>query len=109
MALVEVKEAIGVGKMVFVSCSTDVYEAMQGDWMRNMEVGIPDLLKDGIKVLIYAGEYDLICNWLGKLPASLSGLISWLIRERALADLRVSMRREFKLGSRHGMVRTEGV
>ncbi|MBA0701319.1 hypothetical protein Goari_020439 [Gossypium aridum] len=35
------------------------------DWMRNLEVGIPALLEDGIKLLVYAGEYDLICNWLG--------------------------------------------
>lgn len=35
------------------------------DWMRNLEVGIPALLEDGVKLLVYAGEYDLICNWLG--------------------------------------------
>jgi serine carboxypeptidase-like clade 4 len=34
--------------------------------MRNLAVGVPALLEDGIKVLIYAGEEDLICNWLGK-------------------------------------------
>ncbi|RCV36510.1 hypothetical protein SETIT_7G324500v2 [Setaria italica] len=44
-----------------------VYEAMLTDWMRNLEVGIPALLEDGINVLIYAGEYDLICNWLRNL------------------------------------------
>ncbi|KAH9607625.1 hypothetical protein KSS87_014135 [Heliosperma pusillum] len=60
-----VRQALGVGKVDFVSCSTEVYEAMQMDWMRNLEVGIPALLEDGIKCLIYAGEYDLICNWLG--------------------------------------------
>ncbi|CAI0397510.1 unnamed protein product [Linum tenue] len=36
-----------------------------GDWMLDFEVGIPALLESGVKVLIYAGEYDLICNWLG--------------------------------------------
>jgi vitellogenic carboxypeptidase-like protein/serine carboxypeptidase-like clade 4 len=61
-----VKEALGVGDIEFVSCSSSVYEAMLTDWMRNLEVGIPALLEDGINVLIYAGEYDLICNWLGK-------------------------------------------
>nr|DAD47442.1 TPA_asm: hypothetical protein HUJ06_017379 [Nelumbo nucifera] len=35
------------------------------DWMRNLEVGIPALLEDGIKLLIYAGESDLICNCIG--------------------------------------------
>ncbi|KAF3323163.1 serine carboxypeptidase-like protein [Carex littledalei] len=61
-----VREALGVpAGLDFVSCSTSVHEAMVTDWMRNLEVGIPSLLEDGIKVLIYAGEYDLICNWLG--------------------------------------------
>lgn len=61
-----VKDALGVGDRKFVSCSPLVYEAMITDWMKNLEVGIPALLEDGIKLLVYAGEYDLICNWLGK-------------------------------------------
>ncbi|KAJ0963573.1 hypothetical protein J5N97_028695 [Dioscorea zingiberensis] len=59
------RDALGVGDIDFVSCSTTVYQAMLTDWMRNLEVGIPALLEDGIKLLVYAGEYDLICNWLG--------------------------------------------
>lgn len=61
----KVRQALGVGNIEFVSCSSEVYQAMQLDWMKNLEVGIPSLLEDGIKLLIYAGEYDLICNWLG--------------------------------------------
>ncbi|KAL3695781.1 hypothetical protein R1sor_009857 [Riccia sorocarpa] len=60
-----VRDAMGVGERKFVSCSPLVYEAMIVDWMRNLEVGIPALLDDGVKLLVYAGEYDLICNWLG--------------------------------------------
>ncbi|KAK4435970.1 Serine carboxypeptidase-like 49 [Sesamum alatum] len=60
-----VRDALGVGDVQFVSCSSTVYQAMLMDWMRNLEVGIPALLEDGIKLLVYAGEYDLICNWLG--------------------------------------------
>ncbi|KAL2549605.1 Carboxypeptidase [Forsythia ovata] len=59
-----VRDALGVGDIDFVSCSSAVYDAMVTDWMRNLEVGIPTLLEDGIKLLVYAGEYDLICNWL---------------------------------------------
>lgn len=62
-----VRDALGVGHIEFVSCSSTVYEAMLTDWMRNLEVRIPTLLEDGIKMLVYAGEYDLICNWLGNL------------------------------------------
>ncbi|GER39437.1 serine carboxypeptidase [Striga asiatica] len=60
-----VKSALGVGHIDFVSCSPTVFNAMITDWMRNLAVGIPALLEDGIKFLSYAGEYDLICNWLG--------------------------------------------
>ncbi|KAG5515593.1 hypothetical protein RHGRI_036585 [Rhododendron griersonianum] len=60
-----VRDALGVGDIEYVSCSSTVYDAMITDWMRNLEVGIPALLEDGIKMLAYAGEYDLICNWLG--------------------------------------------
>ncbi|CAN1339472.1 Serine carboxypeptidase-like 49 [Linum perenne] len=63
--LKNVRESLGVGDIDFVSCSPTVYEAMLVDWMRNLEVGIPALLEDGVNMLIYAGEYDLICNWLG--------------------------------------------
>lgn len=64
----QVKQALGVPTSIdFVSCSSTVYQAMEADWMKNLEVGIPQLLEDGINLLIYAGEYDLICNWLGKL------------------------------------------
>lgn len=61
-----VRDALGVGNIEFVSCSKVVYNAMLQDWMRNLEVDIPSLLEDGIKVLIYAGEFDFICNWLGE-------------------------------------------
>ncbi|KAM0953570.1 putative carboxypeptidase C [Dioscorea sansibarensis] len=61
----DVRAALGVGDRKFVSCSPLVYEAMITDWMKNLEVGIPALIEDGIKLLIYAGEYDLICNWVG--------------------------------------------
>ncbi|XP_057530574.1 serine carboxypeptidase-like [Amaranthus tricolor] len=60
-----VKTALGVQDINFLSCSPAVYKAMLVDWMRNLDVGIPALLEDGIQLLVYAGEYDLICNWLG--------------------------------------------
>ncbi|CAL1404178.1 unnamed protein product [Linum trigynum] len=60
-----VKSALGVNDIDFVSCSSVVHNAMMGDWMVDYETGIPNLLENGIKVLIYAGEYDLICNWMG--------------------------------------------
>lgn len=75
-----VKEALGVGKRKFVSCSPLVYEVMLVDWMKNLEKGIPELLEDGIKLLIYAGEYDLICNWLGEFSCGLCFVIGGIVR-----------------------------
>ncbi|KAF1885330.1 hypothetical protein Lal_00029219 [Lupinus albus] len=60
-----VKTALGVKNLKFISCSETVYRAMSNDWMKNLEVDIPSLLEDGIRMLVYAGEEDLICNWLG--------------------------------------------
>ncbi|KAK6926718.1 Peptidase S10, serine carboxypeptidase [Dillenia turbinata] len=60
-----VREALGVGDIEYVSCSSEVYQALLADFMRNWEVVIPPLLEDGIRFLAYVGEYDLICNWLG--------------------------------------------
>ncbi|KAH7293961.1 hypothetical protein KP509_28G050100 [Ceratopteris richardii] len=70
-----VKQALNVGDIDFVSCNSLVYENMVVDWMRNLEVGIPALLDDGIQLLVYAGEYDLICNWLGN--ARWVSVIEW--------------------------------
>lgn len=71
-----VRTALGVGDIDFQSCSTTVHQALLVDWMRNLEVGIPALLEDGIQLLVYAGEYDLICNWLGKLYKQYMGHVN---------------------------------
>ncbi|RWW70267.1 hypothetical protein BHE74_00022061 [Ensete ventricosum] len=87
-----VRDALGVGDIDFVSCSPTVSEAMMKDWMRNLEVGIPALLEDGIKLLVYAGEYDLICNWLGHMvpmdqpKAALEMLRKWTHGELAASS-----------------------
>ncbi|XP_076887165.1 serine carboxypeptidase-like 49 [Bidens hawaiensis] len=60
------KKALGVPPNIkFAACSNVVDEIMSEDIMKNLAGGIPDILKNGIKVLIYAGEYDFICSWLG--------------------------------------------
>ncbi|XP_004506097.1 serine carboxypeptidase-like [Cicer arietinum] len=61
-----VKKALGVLEdLYFLACGRLANNKLIRARMNNFEDDIPALLEDGIKVLIYAGEYDLICNWLG--------------------------------------------
>eukprot|EP00899_Mesostigma_viride_P013761 jgi/Mesvir1/22386/Mv17877-RA.2 len=61
----ETRELLGVGHRVWKSCSNLVHSAMMADWMSDWEPVIPPMLEAGLRVMIYAGEADFICNWLG--------------------------------------------
>jgi serine carboxypeptidase-like clade IV len=62
----EVQKALGVNKP-WAMCDNQVHSDMMGDWMNDYEPMIPPMLESGIRVMIYAGESDFICNWLGNL------------------------------------------
>ena len=58
----DVKETVGAkGK----SCNIIINKLFMADFMSSFHQGIPDLLHDGLEVLIYAGDVDYICNWQG--------------------------------------------
>lgn len=66
--LPEVKEAIGAEVEDYQSCNFDVNRNFMftGDWMKSdFKEAIIDVLETDLPVLIYAGDKDFICNWLG--------------------------------------------
>ena len=60
----ELQTALGVNTK-WVSCNDGVNARFGADWMKNYQDQVPDLLANGVRVLIYAGDYDYVCNWLG--------------------------------------------
>merc|ERR1712054_333179 len=64
----EVMKALGAEVDSYDSCNFDINRnfLFQGDWMQPFHRLVPDILKE-IPVLVYAGDADFICNWLGNL------------------------------------------
>ncbi|KAF2861409.1 cpy like protein carboxypeptidase [Piedraia hortae CBS 480.64] len=64
----DVMNALGVEVSSYDSCNFDINRnfMFKGDWMKPYHRLVPDLLEK-IPVLIYAGDADFICNWLGNL------------------------------------------
>ncbi|KAK7706048.1 hypothetical protein SLS57_009829 [Botryosphaeria dothidea] len=62
----DVMKAVGAEVSSYDSCNFDINRnfLFQGDWMQPFHRLVPGILEE-IPVLIYAGDADFICNWLG--------------------------------------------
>ncbi|UZJ54092.1 hypothetical protein CBS101457_003412 [Exobasidium rhododendri] len=64
----EIKEMFGVPEKVkFQACNMNVNQGFmfQGDSMHDSALVLPEMIEDGVRLLVYAGEYDAMCNWMG--------------------------------------------
>lgn len=63
----QVKQAVGANIQTYTGCNFDVNRNFlnAGDWMKPFYTHISDVLAKNVPVLVYAGDKDYICNWLG--------------------------------------------
>ena len=80
-----VKRAVGASPNVdFASCNMEVNQAFfgQGDGMHNSAKLLPELIDDDIKLLVYAGNADAMCNFIvspNSLLCHLCHLIAYML------------------------------
>lgn len=63
-----VKEAVGASNVdIYTSCDDTVFNNFikSGDEMKPFQGYVAELLNKDVPVLLYAGDKDYICNWLG--------------------------------------------
>ncbi|KAJ3152898.1 hypothetical protein HDU89_001105 [Geranomyces variabilis] len=62
----EVQEILNVDRQ-YEGCKQDINMKFMfaGDWMKPFVRLIPPMLEKGLDILIYAGDADFICNWIG--------------------------------------------
>ncbi|KFH46683.1 Carboxypeptidase Y A-like protein [Hapsidospora chrysogenum ATCC 11550] len=62
----DVREAVGAEVDGYDSCNFDINRNFMfaGDWMQPYHELVPKILEE-LPVLVYAGDVDYICNWLG--------------------------------------------
>ena len=62
----DVQAALGVNR-TWEECNMGVHVALLGDWMKEFETDVALTLEKGVKVLVYSGKVDYICNYKGGL------------------------------------------
>ena len=104
----KVMKALGAEVDGYDSCNFDINRnfLFQGDWMKPFHRLVPGILEQ-IPVLIYAGDADFICNWLGN--KAWSEALDWPghkdFAKAKMEDLRIDGE---KSGRKIGEVKTHG-
>ncbi|KAM5438452.1 putative carboxypeptidase C [Microsporum ferrugineum] len=104
-----VMKALGVEVESYESCNGGINRdfLFHGDWMKPYHRLVPSLLEK-IPVLIYAGDADFICNWLGNL--AWTNALEWpghkKFAEAKMNDLKVVDNKS--KGKKIGQVKSSG-
>lgn len=63
----DVQQSLGVASagITWQTCDYTVNGMFANDWMRDFSWAAKLLLENEVRVMIYAGDMDFICNWLG--------------------------------------------
>ncbi|CAI2370466.1 unnamed protein product [Moneuplotes crassus] len=61
----DVREIINVGDRPYYMCNGEVFKEMKGDQVNNFQPHVKYALENGVGVLVYNGDLDFICNWMG--------------------------------------------
>jgi cathepsin A (carboxypeptidase C) len=103
-----VMEALGVEVGSYDSCNFDINRSFlfQGDWMQPFHRLVPSLLEK-MPVLVYAGDADFICNWLGN--KAWTEALEWpggpQFSKMDMTDLRIDSTKD---GRKIGAVKSHG-
>jgi len=65
LAREDVQKELGVTERSWTSCDMIVHTFMLGDWIVDLSNEVLNVMKKGVKVLVYSGDKDFVCNWRG--------------------------------------------
>jgi len=60
-----VQTALGVSGRPWSECNNTVHTELSADWITDFTATLGTLINSGLRVLIYHGDKDFICNWRG--------------------------------------------
>jgi serine carboxypeptidase-like clade 4 len=66
---------LGVSGVEWTTCNQNVYQYLVNDFEFSYRFDIPKLLANDVRVLIYNGNYDLVCNFYGS--AEMINTMQW--------------------------------